>query len=248
MSKTFWGALMVTALALPVDARAQGREPATLVSDRPGLGSAAHVLGPGVWQAELGGTIDAQVNDEFLVGSALLRMGFDALELRLVVPSVLVQHQSDFLRLGDLAVGAKVALPLAGDGWRWAALGTLSLPTGSRGASAEDPGVGATFIGETSLSRGVGFAFNAGYGFLTGDVTGGTLSFLATPSFPVPGREGLSMYLGYAGHLRPGDDAHVLEWGLARLDGPDRQWDVNAGYDPGGHTWFLGVGVSQRRR
>lgn len=224
------------------------REGTTLSSDRPGLGDGAHVVGQGVWQAEVGGTIEAATSDEYLVGSPLVRYGLASLEVRLFVPTLFALRGNDALQLGDLGVGVKVPLDLTGGGWRWAATGSLTLPTGSDAVSVRDPALAGALIGERALTDDVGFAFNVGYGFTTDDVDGGTLSLLATPTFPVPGKDDLSFYFGYAGFYRQGDDAHVLEWGLARLDGPDRQWDVNAGYDPGEHTWFLGVGLARRWR
>lgn len=230
-------------------ARAQTRtEPTTLASDRPGLGDAAHVMAPGAWQVELGGTIWAEETDEFLVGSSLVRFGFAPLEVRLFVPNFVALHQGEFLRLGDLGVGVKVPLGSETSAWRWAATGLITLPTGAESLTAHDPGGGASIIGQTGLGASATLAVNAGYGFVFNDLGGGTLSLLVTPTFDVPGQQGLSAFVGWAGYLREGDDAHYIEGGLAKLDGADRQWDVNAGYDPGAHVWFLGVGVAQRGR
>jgi len=241
--------LAAAALGAPGGARAQApdREPPTLVSDRPGLGNAAHVLGAGVWQAEGGLTIDAQVNDEFLTGTVLLRRGFGALEVRLLVPTLVVKEGDDLLQLGDLGVGVKVPLEWGG-GWRWAATGTFTLPTGSEGISAEDPGVGASLVGERSVTQSLGFAFNAGYGATFDGLGDGTLSLVATPTLAWPGRDGLSVYGGYAGYVRGGEDDHFMELGFAQAKGADRQWDLNFGYNFGRDTWFLGVGMSVRRR
>ena len=242
------GALFVCAFGLPAIALAQARQPApTIVSDRPGLGDGAHVLAPGVVQGEFGGTIHAQASDDFLVGSSLLRYGFDAFELRVFVPDVVSLHAGEFLRLGDVGVGAKFPLDFGG-GWQWAGSGAFTLPTGAHSLTADDPGLGATLLAERGLTPTVGLAINTGYNFLFADVGGGTLSFLATPTFALSGREGTSLYAGYALYVQRGDDAHFIEGGLTRADGPDRQWDVNAGYDPGAHVWFLGVGVAARWR
>ena len=242
------GAVLLGIMGFPCHGVAQVREPApTLSSDRPGLRDGPHVLAPGVWQAELGATIQAQFNDDFLVGNTLLRFGFTALELRVYVPDVVALHAGEFIRLGDLGVGAKFPLDFGG-GWRWAGTGVVTLPTGAHSLTADDPGGGGSLIAERSLSSTVSLAFNTGYGFLFNDVGGGTLSLLATPTFALPGYEGMSVYAGYAGYIRKGDDVHYLEGGLAKLAGPDRQWDVNAGYDPGAHVWFLGVGMALRRR
>lgn len=233
------------ALSLPASAQTSPRPPFS--SDRPGLGDGAAVMGQGLWQAELGATIRAETNDEFLVGSALLRTGLAGVELRLAIPPGLIRHEGSFLQLGDLGLGVKVPLDLGGAWWKWAAVGTLTLPTGSDRVSSGETGFGGTFIGEMELAGDASLLMNAGYGFLFDDVTGGTLSFLATPAFPLPGSSDLRAYLGLATYVRPGDDDLVVEWGLTRMEGPDRQWDLNAGYDPGSHVWFLGIGVADRR-
>lgn len=225
-----------------------GRERASLSSDRPGLGDGAHVMGSGVWQTELGGTIEANTNDEFLLGSALVRFGLSNLELRLFVPGVFIREGDDhFLQLGDLALGAKFPVALGG-GFDWAVTSAITLPTGSDDVSARDPGLSGALVAERALSDQVSLAFNAGYSFLVEDALDGTLSFLVTPSFAVPGQEGLNAYLGYAAFMRPGDDAHIFEWGLAKSMSPDKQWDLNAGYDPDPGAWFLGAGMSIRHR
>jgi hypothetical protein len=233
---------------LPSTARAQERQASsTISSDRPGLGDGAYVLVPGEWQVEVGGTVESGASDSYLLGSSLMRMGLPSLELRLYLPNLVSFYQDEPLRLGDLGFGAKVPLAL-GAGWRWSAEGVVTLPTGARALSAGDPGVSASMLAETDLGDGVVLALNAGYGFITSDAGAGTVSLLATPTFPIPGHEGLSAYAGYAAYLTSGDDAHYLEAGLARLDGADRQWDANAGWDPDGHAWFVGVGVAQRWR
>lgn len=234
---------------VPVPVGAQPREePDTLVADRPGLGDGAHVIGEGVVQAELGMQIEAVVNDEYLAGTSVLRMGLSALELRFTIPSLLLLNQGRFLQLGDLGVGAKVPLGAAWGGWDWAAIGGLTFATGSERVTAGETTASGMLIAERAVTKGMGLALNAGYAFPFDGVGDGTLALIATPVFAVPGREGMAFYLGYGGFFTKGDDTHFIEWGLTRLDGPDRQWDLNAGYDPGGHNWFLGVGVTQRRR
>lgn len=245
------GAMLVllAALAAPAAAQTPGRTaPPRLPADRPGLGDRAVALGTGVWMAELGATIQAVVNDEYLVGETLVRTGLAGVEARLTVPSLHVRHGGDFLQLGDLGLGVKVPLDLGGAWWQWAALGTLTLPTGSgaEGVSERDPAVSGTFIGQVELAGDADLTLNTGWRFVFGDFGGGTWSLIATPTFPFPGHEDLRLYVGYAQFLRSGDDDHIVEWGLARMDGPDRQWDLNAGYDPGSHNWFLGVGVAAR--
>lgn len=241
--------LLAALVSLPTGALGQERQASpTISSDRPGLGDGAWVLAPGVWQVEIGGTLQSVPNDHYLVGSSLVRVGLSSLELRVYVPDVVSQRQGDFLRLGDLGVGAKIPLDLGGEGWRWGVEGAATLPTGSASVSAGDATASATMLAETDLGDGVVLALNMGYGFVFSDSGSGVFSLLATPSFPVPGKEGLSAYAGYAGYYGRGDDAHYVEGGVYKLDGADRQWDVNAGYDPNGHVWFLGVGMAQRWR
>lgn len=236
-----------SALALAVPASAQMPPRASFSADRPWLGDRAAVVGEGLWQAEVGATIRAEEYDEFLVGSALLRAGLAGVELRLGIPPGLVRHEGGFLQLGDLGLGVKVPLDLGGAWWRWAAVGTLTLPTGDEDVSTGEAGGDCTFVGEVELSGDVGLTLNAGYGFVFENVTGGALSFTATPAFPLPGSADLRAYLGLATWVRPGDDELVVQWGLTRMVGADRQWDLNAGYDPGSHVWFLGIGVADRR-
>lgn len=243
-------ALLVAAmLLLPAMAAGQvGEQSGAISSDRPGFGDGAHVLAPGVWQAEVGGTIHAQASDDFLVGTSLLRFGFTRWELRVFLPDLVSLNQGNFLRLGDLGAGVKVPMALGGSRWSLAAKGAITFATGSESVSAGDPTGSFGFIGETTVMEDVDFVMNAGYGALFNDLGGGALSIIATPMFAIPGRDGLSFYLGYAGFIRSGDNDHIVEWGLTKLSGVDRQWDVNAGIDPGSRDWFLGVGFAVRRR
>jgi hypothetical protein len=238
---------LLAVLTLPSPAVGQAPTRPTFSSDRPWLGDRASVMAGGLWQAELGGTIRAEGNDEFLVGGALVRTAFAGVEMRFTLPAAYVRHQGGFLQLGDIGVGVKAPLDLGGAWWQWAAMGTLTLPTGSEAVNASGAGADATFIGEVELEGDVTVALNAGYGFLFDDVAGGTVSFTATPMFPLPGSSGLRAYAGLASYVRSGDDDFFVEWGLTRMAGADRQWDLNAGYDPGSHTWFLGIGVADRR-
>jgi hypothetical protein len=240
-------AAVLTAVALPLSASAQAAAPRSpLSADRPWLGDRTAILDQGVWQAELGATIRGEGNDEFLLGSALLRTGFAGVEARLVVPSGFVRHEGRFLQLGDLGVGVKVPLELGGAWWSWAATGALTIPTGAEMVTTGKAAGDAAFIGQVELAGDVSLAMNGGYGFLFDDVTGGTMSLVASPMFPFPGSSDLRAYVGLATYVRSGDDDLFVEWGLTRMEGADRQWDLNAGYDPGSHVWFLGIGLAQR--
>jgi len=238
---------LLALLTLPSYALGQAPTRPAFSSDRPWLGDRASVLPGGLWQAELGSTIRAEGNDEFLVGSALVRTALAGVEMRFTLPGAYVRRQGAFLQLGDIGVGVKTPLDLGGAWWQWAAMGTLTLPTGSEQVNAPSAGGDAAFIGEVELAGDATLAMNAGYGFLFDDVVGGTVSFIATPMFPFPGSSDLRAYVGLATYVRSGDDDLFVEWGLTRMEGADRQWDLNAGYDPGSHTWFLGIGLAERR-
>lgn len=243
-----WGLLaLLVVMAVPAVVRGQVPSRPAFSSDRPWLSERAAIMSPGLWQAELGSTIRAEVHDEFLVGSALLRASLAGVEMRVTLPAVYVRHESGFLQLGDVGMGVKVPLDLGGAWWKWAALGTLIVPTGSESVNVPGAVGDATLIGEVELAGDVTLAMNAGYVFPFEDVAGGSVSFAATPAFPLPGSSGLRAYVGLFSYVRSGDDDFFVDWGLTRMAGSDRQWDLNAGYDPGSHVWFLGIGLAQRR-
>ena len=72
----------------------RGRDPAaTILSDRPGLGDGAHVLGDGVWQLEAGVSYDGGGPATlFSVGQGLVRVGLAGVELRLYPNSLVLQR------------------------------------------------------------------------------------------------------------------------------------------------------------
>jgi hypothetical protein len=241
--------MLLALLAAPAASKAQVPQRPPFSSDRPGFADQAAIMTPGLWQAELGGTFRGEGSDEFLLGSALLRTSLAGVEARFTFPTAFVRHEGGFLQLGDIGVGVKVPLDLSlgGAWWKWAALGTMNLPTGSEAVNAPSAGAAAKLVGQVELEGDATVTLNAGYGFLFDHVGSGTVSFVATPEFPFPGRPGMRAYAGLASYVRSGDDDYFVEWGLTRMAGTDRQWDLNAGYDPGSHTWFLGIGVAERR-
>ena len=239
------GTLLLLAL-LPTLAAAQARPPADqIASDRPGLGDGSHVLAPGVWQLELGGTIEKAGFDEFATGTALIRWGLAPLELRFFVPTLAVARGEEETELGDLGVGAK--LPLASsDGWTWSLGGAVTFPTGSESYTADDATGSAALLADGSLSPEVALGVNLGYGFGFDDAGSGTLSVIVTPSFAVT--QSVNGYAGYAGFLSEGADRHFLEAGLTTLADDDTQWDLNGGFDLESDAWFIGIGLAHRWR
>ncbi len=233
---------------LPAALAAQDRNPAgILVPDRPGLGDGMWVVAPGVVQAEAGATLESAGGDRSGVGSALVRLGFAPLELRVQLPSLLLSTGPDDVEVGDLGLGVKVPLSWGGS-WRWSVVGGATFATGTNGGTAGGTTGFGTLVGETSLTELLGFALNVGYTAPFDEGGDGTASLIATPLFPLSGR--LAGYLGYAGffELGPASDGHFVEWGVTGTVGADTQWDLNAAREIDGDRWFFGVGLSRRRR
>ena len=242
---------IVTVLAaLPATLIAQDREPApSILSDRPGLGDGAHVLAPGVWQVELGGQYLGGGDDRFSLGQGLLRGGLGPFELRVYGNSLVIEQNPGSSEFGfeDLGVGIKVPMGEPG-GWKWAALGLVTLPTGDDDYSAREVTGGGSVLGETSLSGSVSLALNAGYFFPFNDVGDGSFAVILTPAFAIPGAPEWSGYAGVASYLGHGDDSNFTEAGLAYARDADTQFDLNWGIDTDSREWFLGVGWARRWR
>jgi hypothetical protein len=246
------GGLLAGLAGFPTRSAAQAREPSTTIaSDRPGLGDGAHVLAPGVWQAELGFSVDGGGDVRlYSIGQGVLRFGLTKLEVR-VYPNSFVLRRGDGPAdegLQDPAIGIKVPLSGPDREVRSSLVAGLTLPVGSDAFTADDATGFSTLVLERSLSESVNLAVNAGYSFPFGALGDGTLALLVTPAFPIGNAENLSAYAGWAGYFADGDDRHVLEAGLAYLAHADVQLDVNGGWDPGADAWFLGFGVAMRRR
>jgi len=241
------GVLLCGALLASADpAHSQNRAPAnTVVSDRPGLGDGAWVLAPGVWQAEIGLTLQEGGTDRIGIGSALVRWGLSPLEIRFYLPSPLISVEPDGTEVGDLGLGAKVRLS-AGERWRWSLVGGATLPTGSDGGTTDEATGFATLVGETSLTEVWGFTLNAGANAPFDSSDRAVLSFIPTLSASLT--DAVSAYAGYAGFFQDGGDQHWLEGGIAGTVGMDVQWDLNSAYDGRNDTWFMGIGLAVRWR
>jgi len=228
---------------------ASGDAPFSLDSDRPGLGDGAHVLAPGVWQAEFGGQYMSGGAARFSVGQGLLRGGFTPFELRLYANSLVIEQNAGSSGFGfeDLGLGVKV--PVGGPGrWNWAVLGLVTLPTGGDDYSAHEVTGGATLIGQTNLTGSISLALNGGYSAPFNAVGDGRFAVIVTPGVVVPGVPEMSVYAGVASYLGHGDDANFFEAGLAYTRDADTQLDLNWGIDTDSRDWFLGVGWARRWR
>ncbi len=235
-------ALAAVLLSVGLDAQ----EPAaTLVPDRPGLGSGTHVVGRGVVQLEAGMELQGgRGSEQFTLGQSLFRVGVAGLELRVAPGSVVVVEEE--LGREDPEVGVKI--PLARGETRVSAMASLSLPWGSDVFSAREERVSATLLLDRPLTGLWGLSVNAGASFPASEPGDAGLALIVTPSRAVDGVEGLSVYGGYAGFYDDGRKEHILEAGGAFLSDSDTQFDLNLGFMTSSERLFVGVGVSHRWR
>lgn len=239
-------AALLVALA-PAGLPAQDRPPApTLSADRPGAGTGAYAVAPGVVQLE-GGVEYAESagSDRYTLGQGLLRFGLPAVELRAGLNSYVVERNGrDTEGFEDLSAGVKVPLT-GGAGFRAAALGEVSLPTGAEAYTADAATYSAAALADVALGGAVSVSLNAGFSARF-DGGGETASVSVTPSWSPPGAEGVGLYAGYAGSYADGPDRNLAEAGLTVLVNPDTQLDLNGGYEVESQDYFLGLGLAYR--
>ncbi|MEO1078858.1 MAG: transporter [Pseudomonadota bacterium] len=212
----------------------------TIVSDRPGLGNGAWVVGPGIWQLETGATLADSGPNRAVNGSALLRVGLSNSELRMTLPSPQVSTDSGDTDVADLGVGFKV--PLGDGSWRWGLLGDATLPTGSDAGTADEVTGTLTLVGETALGDRAGFTVNLGAS--AGEHSDATAILVPTLSFRLT--NAVSSYAGVAAYFADEQDEYWVETGFAVSMGTDFQWDINSAYDVENDQWFLGIGLAWR--
>ncbi|MEM1145098.1 MAG: transporter [Pseudomonadota bacterium] len=235
--------MLLSFLIGPVLAQnSQSREvSSTIVSDRPGLGDGAWVIGPGLQQFEMGATLSDSGPDRFGVGSGVLRAGLADFELRLALPSVQFDSDSGESEYGDLGVGFKA--PISDGSWRVSAIGGVTLPTGSDGATADEVTGALAILGETALTDRTGLTINVGAAM--GEDSDTTLILIPTLSRQLTPK--VSGYAGFGGFFADEQDQHWIEGGFAINAGADLQWDLNSAYDLENDQWFVGIGFSWRR-
>ncbi len=218
----------------------------TILPDRPGWGDAAHVLGLGVTQLEVGLEVSFDRDANLItVGQSLIRYGMSGFEIRVLPGSIVISDEDQ--GAVDPAVGLKVPL-VHGDGPQVSAVLATTLPIGSDIFSARSTTGAATLIGEFALTSELGLSLNAGYGFRFDDFDDGSIAIIVTPGLSINGVQGLSAYAGYAGFLTEDGNAHFIEAGLALASNADTQLDLNWGMQIDSRGWFLGAGVAHRWR
>lgn len=237
--------LVAGGLAILLVTAAPAAAQETITSDRPGIGSGAGVVGPGVLQAEFGGAWSGGDGaDALSLGQLFVRYGFGRFEVEFLGNSWVKIQDGGPDGFQDLGVGAKVRLAEDVGGRANISLqGLLSTPTGSDAFTADEWLPTLVGLADIGLGATTGVSVNAGYQFGAGNVDG---SFFAsvTPGISLTDRVGA--FAGWAGSFSDGGDTNWIEGGLTFLANADLQLDVNGATSPDTDQWFFGVGMAIR--
>lgn len=221
-----------------------------ITPDRPGIGSGATVLAPGLVQLEAGASFSSTDGiDQYAVGEVLVRAGVQGVEVQLFGNSFVVQRSEtpgfrDEEGFQDAGVGLKVPVVRgAGDRLNLSLQGLLTAPTGGELFTA-DEWVGAlNALADVTLSDRAGVSVNLGVEEGAGAL-GETYSVIVTPGLALG--DGIGIYGGWAGFFSDAGDIDYGEAGLTYLASDDVQIDVNGGWGLGSDEWFVGAGVAMR--
>ena len=221
-----------------------------ITPDRPGIGSGATVLAPGLVHLETGASLASGTGvDQYAFGEVLVRAGLAGVELQLFGNSLVVQR-SDALPVlddegfQDLGVGLKVPLLRdVGERMNVSLQGVLTAPTGSA-LFTNDEWVGAlNALFDVSLTDAAGLSINLGVEEGVGG-SDAVVSAVVTPGVSLRG--GFGAYGGWAGYFVEDGDVNYGEAGLTYLAGDDVQLDLNGGWGLDSDEWFLGAGIAVR--
>lgn len=223
---------------------------APITPDRPGIGSGATVLAPGLVQLETGVSgSSADGLDQYAIGEVLVRGGVRGVEVQLFGNSFVVQRSEAFPALDeegfeDAGVGLKIPLIRgAGDRLDLSLQGLLTAPTGGA-LFTNDEWIGAVnALADVALSDRAGVSVNLGVEEGVG-VLDASYSVIVTPGIALG--DGFGVYGGWAGFFSDGGDANYGEAGLTYLASDDVQVDMNGGWGLDSDAWFLGAGVAMR--
>lgn len=234
-----WVFTAVALAALPASAQEN------IASDRPGIGSAAVVVAPGVLQAEFGTAwFGGPGADALGVGQLFVRYGLGALELEFLGNSWVTVRDGGPDGFEDVGVGAKVRVAQGiSDRADLSFQGLLTAPTGGDAFTADEWVPTVVALMDVSLGATSGMGVNFGYRFGPGDLDGLVFTSV-TPAISLTDQ--LGAYGGWAGNFFEGGDTHWIEGGLAYLVTSDLQLDLNGAASPDTDRWFIGVGMAVR--
>lgn len=240
----YLSALLLALIPTPVIAQAP------ISPDRPGIGSGATVLAPGLVHLETGASFSSTDGiDQYAIGEVLVRAGVSGVEVQLFGNSFVVQRSEAFPVLDeegfqDAGVGLKVPVVRgAGDRLNLSLQGLLSAPTGGQLFTA-DEWVGAlNALADVSLSDRAGVSVNLGIEEGVGAL-GESYSVIVTPGIALG--DGFGAYGGWAGFFTDAGDVDYGEAGLTYLASDDLQVDLNGGWGLDSDEWFVGAGVAMR--
>ena len=234
-----WGTALLLAFAAP----SAGQE--TITSDRPGIGSGAGVVGPGILQAEFGGAWSGgDGSDALSLGQLLVRYGFGRFEVEVLGNSWVKVQDGGPDGFQDLGVGAKVRVAEDVGGRANISLqGLLSTPTGSDAFTSDEWLPTLVGLADIGLGATTAVSVNAGYQFGAGTVDGSVFASV-TPGISLTDQVGA--YAGWAGAFSDGGDTNWIEGGVTFLANSDMQLDVNGATSPDTDAWFFGLGMAIR--
>lgn len=239
------GVILATALGLAAPVSAQSITP-----DRPGIGSGATVLAPGVFNLESGVSVSGGTAvDAYSIGELLFRAGVGGVELQIFANSFVVTRSDAIPALdeegfADMGVGVKV--PVArdvGDRMNLSVQGVLTAPTGSEAFSNDEWVAALNALADIGLSDRAGVSVNLGVTEGAGG-SGETVSLIVTPGVALS--DAVGAYAGWAGFFADGGDVNFGEAGLTFLLDDDAQLDVNGGWALDADDWFFGAGIAVR--
>ena len=222
----------------------------TITPDRPGIGSGATVVSPGIFQLESGvGYAGADGVDVLSVGQLFLRYGVGgAVEFELLANSFVSRSIEaggatvDEDGVEDLGVGAKVRVA-TGERATFSLQGIVTAATGSAAFTSDQWYGTLNGLLDVGLSERAGVGVNLGVRPAVGDLAT-VVAASVTPGVALDG--GFGVYGGWAGTFVSGGDVNFVEAGGTFLADTDVQLDVNGAWAVDTDDWFIGAGFAIR--